>query len=44
MSHQHLRSFLDQRVRDGVIRRTIGKWMKAGVMEEGAVWYPEEGS
>jgi len=44
MSHQHLRSFLDLRVRDGVIRRTIGKWMKAGVMEEGAVWYPEEGS
>src|SRR5690606_38961536 len=23
---EHLRSFLDQRVRDGVIRRAIGKW------------------
>jgi RNA-directed DNA polymerase len=40
----HLRSFLDQRVRDGVIRRAIGKWLNAGVMEEGVVWYPEEGT
>jgi group II intron reverse transcriptase/maturase len=35
LDHQHLRSFLDQRVRDGVIRRAIGKWLNAGVMEEG---------
>jgi len=40
----HLRSFLDQRVRDGVIRRVIGKWLNAGVMEEGVLWYPEEGT
>ena len=40
----HLRSFLDQRVRDGVIRRAIGKWLQAGVMEEGVVWYPERGT
>ena len=39
-----LRSFLDQRVRDGVIRRAIGKWLKAGVMEEDVVWYPEQGT
>ena len=39
-----LRSFLDQRVRDGVIRRAIGKWLNAGVLEEGAVWHPEEGT
>lgn len=39
----HLRGFLDRRVRDGVIRRAIGKWLKAGVMEDGAVWYPEAG-
>jgi retron-type reverse transcriptase len=44
VSRKHLRSFLDRRVRDGVIRRVIGKWLKAGVMEEGAVWYPEEGT
>ncbi|MEM9557090.1 MAG: reverse transcriptase domain-containing protein, partial [Acidobacteriota bacterium] len=34
---RHLRSFLDRRVRDGVIRRTIDKWLKAGVFEEGRV-------
>lgn len=44
MQHRHLRSFLDQRVRDGVIRRTIDKWLKAGVMEEGQIRYPEDGS
>jgi len=35
LDHGHLRSFLDQRVRDGVLRRTIDKWLKAGVMEDG---------
>lgn len=40
----HLRSFLDQRVRDGVIRRAIGKWLNAGVMEDGAVSHPEQGT
>lgn len=39
-----LQIFLDQRVRDGVIRRAIGKWLKAGVMEEGVVWNPEKGT
>jgi RNA-directed DNA polymerase len=42
--HQHLRSFLDQRVRDGVIRRVIGKWLKAGVMEEGQYLRTSEGT
>jgi len=37
VDHAHLRSFLDQRVRDGVIRRTIGKWLNAGVLEGGAL-------
>ena len=40
----HLRDFLDQRVRDGVIRRAIGKWLNAGVMEAGELRYPEEGT
>ena len=40
----HLRSFLDQRVRDGVIRRAIGKWLNAGVMEAGEVSYPQQGT
>lgn len=40
----HLRSFLDQRVRDGVIRRAIGKWLNAGVMEAGEVSHPDRGT
>jgi RNA-directed DNA polymerase len=37
LPHDVLRDFLDQRVRDGVIRRAIGKWLNAGVMEGGEV-------
>ncbi len=40
----HLRDFLDRRVRDGVIQRAIGKWLNAGVMEEGVVSYPDRGT
>ncbi|MDP2325631.1 MAG: group II intron reverse transcriptase/maturase [Gammaproteobacteria bacterium] len=40
----HLRSFLDQRVRDGVLRRTIDKWLKAGVLEDGQVRKTELGT
>ncbi|HEX7074733.1 MAG TPA: group II intron reverse transcriptase/maturase [Hyphomicrobiaceae bacterium] len=40
----HLRHFMGQRVRDGVIRRAIGKWLNAGVMEEGVVRHPERGT
>ncbi len=35
ISHAHLRDFLDRRVTDGVIRRMIDKWLKAGVLEDG---------
>lgn len=44
LSHTHLRSFLDQRVRDGVLRRMIDKWLKAGVLEAGEVRHPELGT
>jgi group II intron reverse transcriptase/maturase len=44
LDHAHLRRFLQKRVRDGVLKRLIGKWLKAGVMEEGSVSYPEAGS
>lgn len=44
LSHQHLRDFLDQRVRDGVLRRVIDKWLKAGVLEEGALRRSEDGT
>jgi group II intron reverse transcriptase/maturase len=44
VGHRHAREFLRKRVRDGVILRTIGKWLKAGVMEDGAIHYPEAGT
>ncbi len=44
LDHGHLRAFLDQRVRDGVLRRMIDKWLRAGVMEDGALTHPETGS
>jgi hypothetical protein len=31
-------------VRDGALTRLIGKWLKAGVLEEGAVTYPDSDS
>ena len=37
LDHGHLRGFLDQRVRDGVLRRAIDKWLQAGVLEDGQV-------
>ena len=44
IDRQQLRTILDQRVRDGVIRRALGKWMRAGVMESGTVQYPQAGT
>ncbi len=44
VDHGHLRSFLDRRVTDGVIRRVVHKWLKAGVMEKGSVSYPDSGT
>ncbi len=44
LDKSHLRSFLQHRVRDGVITRLIGKWLKAGVLEQGALSYPEAGT
>ena len=40
----HLRRFYKKRVRDGVVNRVLGKWLKAGVMEDGAIRYPQEGT
>jgi group II intron reverse transcriptase/maturase len=42
--HTQLRDILDQRVTDGVIRRMIDKWLAAGVLEEGALHRPAEGT
>lgn len=44
LDHVHLRRIPHQRVRDGVLLRLIGKWLKAGVLESGSVSYPESGT
>ncbi len=44
IDHGHLRDFLKRRVRDGVLLRLIGKWLNAGVLEDGCVTHPETGS
>lgn len=44
IDHSHLREIIKQRVNDGGILRLIGKWLNAGVMEEGTVTYPEKGT
>jgi RNA-directed DNA polymerase len=44
LDHGHLRNIVRKRVRDGVLLRLIGKWLNAGVMEEGAIEYPDAGT
>jgi RNA-directed DNA polymerase len=44
VSHEHVRGFVGKRVRDGVINRMVGKWLKAGVMEDGQMHYPQRGT
>jgi RNA-directed DNA polymerase len=39
-----LLSVLDRRVRDGVLRRLIDRWLQAGVMESGQLTVPDEGT
>ncbi len=44
IDHNHLRSLIKRRVNDGGILRLIGKWLNAGVMEEGTLSYPGKGT
>jgi group II intron reverse transcriptase/maturase len=44
LDHGHLRDLLRHRIRDGVVLRLIGKWLKAGVMEDGNISFPDAGS
>lgn len=44
IGHGHLRAFLKRRVRDGVLLRLIGKWLNAGVQEDGCITHPDAGS
>ena len=44
LDHGHLRTLLRRRIRDGVLLRLIGKWLNAGVLEEGAWSRPDAGT
>jgi len=44
ISHASLREFLARRVTDGVVRKLIDKWLKAGVMEDGRLSFSETGA
>jgi group II intron reverse transcriptase/maturase len=44
LKHTILGELLDLRVRDGVIRRLVSKWLHAGVLERGQLSYPEAGT
>lgn len=44
IEHGHLRTFLRQRVSDGVIGRLVDKWLKAGAMESGQWQHSEAGT
>ena len=44
LEHCQLRNIVRKRVCDGVLLRLIGKWLNAGVMEDGAIEYPEAGT
>jgi RNA-directed DNA polymerase len=44
LDHGHLREILRRRVHDGVLLRLIGKWLNAGVLEDGGITYPDAGS
>ena len=39
-----LREILGMRIRDGVLTRLIGKWLKAGILEEGRITRPQAGT
>jgi len=44
VDHRQMQELLGRRVQDGVIKRLIAKWLKAGVWEKGQVSYPKEGT
>lgn len=44
IDHGQLRAFLDKRVRDGVVRRLLDKWLKAGVFQDGVRMVPSTGT
>ena len=44
INHGQMRDFLDQRVKDGKVRKMLDKWLKAGILEDETLSYPQEGT
>ena len=44
IDHGLLKAIIRQRVNDGGLLRLIGKWLRAGVMEEEIITYPDKGT
>ena len=44
IDHEHLRAALRQRIADGAVHRLIGKWLNAGVLENGQMSRPDVGT
>ena len=44
IAKKHLRTFIERRVNDGGIKQLIGKWLNAGIEENGVVHYPDNGT
>ncbi len=44
IDHAMLRELFRKRVRDGVLTRLLGKWLKAGIMDKGQLYYNQEGA
>jgi len=44
LAHTCMREILSRRIRDGVLTRLIGKWLNAGILEEGRIQRPIAGT
>lgn len=44
INHRMLVTMIQERINDGALIRLIGKWLNAGVLEKGAISYPEDGT
>lgn len=44
LEHHHLRDIVALRVPDRGVQRMVGKWLNAGILEDGALTRPEEGT
>ena len=44
IDHKHLRDLIRRRMNDGSVIRLIGRWLHAGVLEEGKLSHPEAGT